>query len=311
MDQLASPPRPAIARQLPRRRLRMVPRRHHLAPYLLLLPFLVLFLIFLIAPLLYALTISLFRDTLAGGTRFVGLQNYIQVVQDDGFWSGVVNMLLFGAVQVPIMLGLALVFALVLDAGTVWLKSLFRIGFFIPYAVPSVIAALIWGYLYGPAFGPFTQIAHFFHVPPPDFLSDRWMLPSLGNIVTWEFTGYNMIILYAALQSVPHDVQEAAAICGARPWQIALYIRIPLIGSALVLTVIFSIIGTLQLFNEPELMRAVAPQVIGDHYTPNIYAYTLAFTNQQYDYSAAVSFVLAFVVAILSYGFMLASRRSG
>jgi multiple sugar transport system permease protein len=277
--------------------------------YLFLAPFLLLFVLFLILPLLYAFNLSLFRDTLVGGHQFVGIENYLQVVADSAFWSGISHMLLFGAVQVPVMLGLALFFALVLDSGMVWLRGLFRLSFFLPHAVPGVIAALIWGYLYGPAFGPFGQIARALHVAAPDFLSERWMLSSLANIVTWEFTGYNMVILYAALQAVPQDVEEAASICGAKGLQVALFIKIPLIAPTILLTAIFSVIGTLQLFNEPQLMSAVAPQVIGDHYTPNLYAYALAFTNQQYNYSAAVSFVLGALVVAATYVVMFLGNR--
>jgi multiple sugar transport system permease protein len=278
---------------------------------LLLLPFLLLFVVFLVLPLIYALHLSLFQDTLIGGRRFSGIENYVRVFGDDQFWSGIRNMLLFGLMQVPIMLGLALVFALVLHGGSVWLRGLFRIGFFLPYAVPGVIAALIWGYLYGPAFGPFGQLARMLGLPPPDFLSDTWMIPSLANIVTWEFTGYNMIILYAALQAVPHDIEEAAALCGARPMQMALYIRIPLIAPTILLTAVFSVIGTLQLFNEPLLMRAIAPSVIGDGYTPNLYAYQASFVDQEYNYAAAISFVLGALVVVLSYIVMFAGRRRG
>jgi multiple sugar transport system permease protein len=96
------------------------------------------------------------------------------------------NLVLFGIVQVPIMLGMALLFAIVLDRGQVYAKGLFRLGFFLPYAVPSVIAAIIWGYLYGPTFGPFTQLANAFNLPPPDFVSPGAMIFSLANIVTWE-----------------------------------------------------------------------------------------------------------------------------
>ena len=276
---------------------------------LLLLPFLLLFVVFLVLPLIYALHLSLFQDTLIGGRRFAGIDNYVRVFGDAAFWFGIRNMLLFGVLQVPIMLCLALVFALVLHGGSVWLRGVFRIGFFLPYAVPSVIAALIWGYLYGPAFGPFGQLARTLGLPPPQFLSDTWMIPSLANIVTWEFTGYNMIILYAALQAVPQDIEEAAALCGARPMQIALYIRIPLIAPTIILTTVFSVIGTLQLFNEPQLMRAIAPDVISDGYTPNLYAYTTSFVNQEYNYAAAISFVLGAIVVVLSYIVMFARRR--
>jgi multiple sugar transport system permease protein len=278
-------------------------------PYLFLLPFLVLFAAFLVAPLVYALYISLFRDTLVGGRQFAGIANYLRVFEDTKFWDGVGNLLWFGVVQVPIMLGLALLFAIVLDRGNLYGKGLFRLGFFIPYAVPTVIAALIWGYLYGPAFGPFTQVANWAGVEPPNFLSDGAMIYSLVNVVTWEFTGYNMVIYYAALKAIPSDLHEAAIIDGASPRQYAWRVQLPLLWPAILLTIIFSINGTLQLFNEPFLMRALAPHVIGTSYTPNVYAYFLAAQNQQYNYAAAVSFVLGAVIAAIAYLFTLATSR--
>ena len=125
------------------------------------------------------------------------------------------NLLIFGVTQVPIMLCLALTLGIVLDRGALHARGLFRLGFFIPYAVPSVVAALVWGYIYGPAFGPFSQLAKGLGLPPPDFLSNRTMLFSLANIVTWEFTGYNMVIYYAALKAIPSDLREAALVDGA------------------------------------------------------------------------------------------------
>jgi multiple sugar transport system permease protein len=283
--------------------------RQAAVPYVFLAPFLILFVLFLILPLAYALVISVFADKLVGGTVFVGFENYAQALGDPAFWGGVRRMIYFGIFQIPIMLGLALVFALLLDSGAAWFTSVFRLGFFLPYAVPAVVATLIWGYLYGPTFGPFSQIADYLGLPAPAFLSDAWMLPSIANIVTWEFTGYNMIIMYAALQAVPTEVRDAGAVDGARPWQIALYIRIPLIFPAILLTGVFSIIGTFQLFNEPRVLQANAPGVITSGYTPNLYAYSLAFVNQEYNYSAAVSFALGAVVVVFSYVFMLVTSR--
>jgi multiple sugar transport system permease protein len=283
--------------------------REAAVPYVFLAPFLILFVLFLILPHAYALVISVFADKLVGGTVFVGFENYAQALGDPAFWGGVRRMIYFGIFQIPIMLGLALVFALLLDSGAAWFTSVFRLGFFLPYAVPAVVATLIWGYLYGPTFGPFSQIADYLGLPAPAFLSDAWMLPSIANIVTWELTGYNMIIMYAALQAVPTEVRDAGAVDGARPWQIALYIRIPLIFPAILLTGVFSIIGTFQLFNEPRVLQANAPGVITSGYTPNLYAYSLAFVNQEYNYSAAVSFALGAVVVVFSYVFMLVTSR--
>jgi multiple sugar transport system permease protein len=284
-------------------------RQRVAVPYLFLAPFLLLFILFFILPLGYALGISLFADRLVGGTVFVGSQNYLQAFQDSSFWEGVRRMLLFMVVQVPVMLGLALIFALLLDSGVTKLRTLFRLGFFLPYAIPSVVSALLWGYLYSPSFGPFAQLASSLHLPAPGFLTDSGMLASIGNIVTWQWTGYNMIILYAALQAIPPELYEAALVDGATGWKVARYIKIPLIAPALVLTCVFSIIGSLQLFTEPRIMWTLAPDVIGDHYTPNLYAYNLAFNDQQYNYSATISFTLGAIVFVCSYIFILATNR--
>ena len=280
-----------------------------IAPYLFLAPFFALFIAFIVAPLVYALYMSIFRDTLVGGRQFAGVANYLKVMGDQKFWDGVGNLAIFGIVQVPIMLGLALLFALVLDRGHLYAKGLFRLGFFLPYAVPSVIAALIWGYLYGPVFGPLTQLANMLNLTPPNFLAKDAMLFSIATIVTWEFVGYNMVIFYAALKAIPSELSEAALIDGATPWQFARTIQLPLLWPAILLAIIFSINGTLQLFNEPYLMRALAPQVISSSYTPNIYAYSLATASQQYNYAAAVSFVLGVVIAGASYLFTVVTNR--
>ena len=293
----------------PERRRFMIGKRA--APYLFLLPFLLVFVAFLIIPLINALGLSVYKTTLVGGTRFVGGDNFAKAFVDPKFWAGVITLLKFGAMQIPVMLILALVFALILDSGTVYARSFFRVSFFIPYAVPTVIAALMWGFLYGPAYGPFTQLADLMGWPRPYFFGPSTILPSLANIAVWEYMGYNMIIYYAALQAIPSELEEASLMDGANGIRHALHIKLPLIVPTILVTIVFSIIGTLQLFTEPYLMINLAKSVISSSFTPNLYAYTLAFTAQQYNYSAAISFLLGGVTAVLSYVFMLAtSRRS-
>lgn len=280
-----------------------------IAPYIFLLPFLLLFFAFLIVPLAYAFELSIYKTTLVGGTRFVGAENYVRAFTDPKFWDGVLTLFKFGAMQIPVMLGLALMFALVLDSGVAYAKSFFRISFFMPYAVPAVIATLMWGYLYGPAYGPLSQVADALSLPRPNFFSDTAVLPSIANIAVWEYMGYNMIIYFAALQSIPADLEEASQMDGASAYTFATRIKLPMIVPTVIITVIFSIIGTLQLFAEPYLMINLARNVINSNYTPNLYAYTLAFTAQQISYSAAISFVLGGVVAVVSYVFMLLVNR--
>ncbi|MFM9442869.1 carbohydrate ABC transporter permease [Streptomyces acidiscabies] len=284
------------------------PRRRSAGP-LFVAPFMILFLLLFLTPLGYAAYLSLFQERLIGGTAFVGFDNYVQALKDSQLLHGVGRVALFFVIQVPIMLALALLFALALDSGLLRLARIIRLGVFVPYAVPSVVAALMWGYLYGPDFGPFAQFARELSLPVPDFLSGTWMLGSLANIVTWEFTGYNMIILYAALRTIPTELYEAAAMDGAGAWRIAWSVKLPALRPALLLCLLFSVIGSFQLFNEPNLLMKIAPDVITSDYTANLYAYSLAFTGQQVNYAATVSFLLGLVIVIASYAVLLTANR--
>ncbi len=279
-------------------------------PYIFLSPFLLGYLIFLVYPLIYSFNLSLYRKQIIGGLTFVGLSNYVKVFQDSSFWEGIRNVLLFGCIQIPIMIGLALIFAIILDSGILRRRTIFRLGFFLPFAVPSVVAALMWGYFYGQSFGPIAQIFTALKLEPPVFLTPKGILPAIANISTWQYTGYNMLIIYAALQAIPPDIYEAALVDGANNWQIAWNIRIPLVWPAITLTILFSVIGTLQLFNEPNVLTVVAPTIVNLHFTPNIYLYNLAFRNAQFNYSAAMAFTLAIVSGVLaSLVLLITSRR--
>jgi multiple sugar transport system permease protein len=284
-------------------------KRHGFAGFLFTLPFMALFLALFIAPLIYALYLSLYREQLIGGNAFVGLDNYTEGLKDKAFVDGVKRVALFMIVQVPVMLALALVFALILDSGKIIFSRLYRIGIFVPYAVPTVIAALMWGFLYGRDFGPFADIADKLGAAPPNFLGESTMLWSIANVSTWTYTGYNMIIFFAALRAIPADLYEAAAVDGAGAFRTALHIKLPLLRPALLLCAIFSVIGSFQLFAEPRIFYDIAPQVIGKSYTPNLYVYNLAFADQRLNYAAALSFLLGLVVFVVSFLVMYASRR--
>jgi len=306
MTTTTAPPRPATERKAAKA---STYRSQATAGYLFVTPFLVIFALFFLLPLAYAAYLSLFREQLIGGTVFAGLDNYVRALGDERLLSGVLRVARFFVLQVPIMLLLALLAALAIDSGLLRASKVFRVGIFIPYAVPSVVATLMWGYLYGRDFGPFAQLGHAIGAATPDFLSDGLMLGSMANIVTWEFTGYNMIILYAALRAIPTDLYEAAAVDGASSWRIAWNIKVPAIRPALFLCLIFSVIGSFQLFAEPQLLQRLAPSVIDSAYTPNLYAYTLAFTGQEVNYAAAVSFLLGVVIVVVSYSFLFVTNR--
>lgn len=284
-------------------------KRQNAAAYLFILPFFVVFISMLLVPLGYSAYLSLFQSQLIGGETFAGLANYVRAFTDSAFVAGLGRMLVFFVIQVPIMLGFALFLALALDSGRARGAKSLRLLYFVPYAVPGVVATLMWGYLYGPDFGPVAQLFRAVGLQAPDFLGEGSILGSMMNIVTWEYVGYNMVILYAALRAIPPELYEAAEIDGAGPTRIAWSIKLPAIRPALLLTVIFSVIGTFQLFNEPSLLDAIAPSAIDDSYTPNYYAYNLAFVNQDVNYAAAIAFALGLVIAVVSYIVQLTTQR--
>jgi multiple sugar transport system permease protein len=271
-------------------------------------PFMVVFAAMIVAPVVYALYLSLFRQQLIGGNAFVGLGNYLAVFQDDKFWASLGRVTIFLVVQVPIMLVLSLVAALALDSARLHGAGFFRIALFLPYAVPGVVAALIWGFIYGDQFGLTASLNQLLGTGLQP-LSGPWVLASIGNIVTWEFMGYNMLIFYAALRVIPTELYEAAEIDGAGAFRTVFSIKLPAIRGALVIATIFSIIGSFQLFNEPNLLKQLAPNAISSYFTPNMYAYNLSFAGQQFNYAATVAIVMGVVTAVIAYVVQLRGTR--
>ena len=274
---------------------------------LFIAPFGLLFLAFYAIPIVYAIVQSLLtveREGTFGAPRqvFGGFVQYEQVFQDGAFWASVGRVMVFGAVQVPIMLGLALLFALLLDSPLLKGKKFFRLAFFAPYAVPGVIAAIMWGFLYSPSLSPFGAVTS-----NVDFLSANLVLWAIANIVTWVYVGYNMLIIYASLLAIPTEIYEAARLDGASNIQIAWRIKIPLVIPAIILTAVFSIIGTLQLLAEPQTLRSFS-SAINSTFTPNLAVYTTA-SVPNYNLAAAFSVVLALATFILSFVFLKSTQR--
>ncbi|WP_328498461.1 sugar ABC transporter permease [Streptomyces sp. NBC_00414] len=274
-------------------------------------PFVAVFALVFLAPIAYSIYLSLFRDQLIGGTQFVGFDNYQQALQDDRFWDSLARVSLFLAVQVPIMLFIGLLIALALDSGRLYGTDFFRITIFLPYAVPAVVATLMWGFMYGTKYGLVGDINDAFGVTLPDPLSSDLVLASIGNIVTWEFIGYNMLIFYSALKVIPNSLYEAAEIDGAGQIRVITAIKLPAIRGALVIATIFSIIGSFQLFNEPSILRPLARNAITTDFTPNFYTYSLSFNGQQHNYSAAVAIIMGLITMVIAYVVQLRGMRKG
>ncbi|MFI9212353.1 carbohydrate ABC transporter permease [Streptomyces sp. NPDC053253] len=299
----------------PSRRTRETPtgRPRRLGPLLFCAPFVVLFVAMYIAPILYAAYSSLFtiRRSGLGLTAptevFAPLNNYARALQDGSFTASLGRVALFGVVQVPLMLGIALALALLIDSKSARGKGFFRLTSFVPYAIPGVSAALVWSFMYSSTSSPLNRLLEPLAVTVP-FFDEDVVLWSVANIVTWSWAGYNMIIIYAALQSIPAEVLEAARMDGASALRIAWSVKIPAVRGALVLTTVFSIIGSAQLYNEPAVLQPVSGGSISSAFTPLMSAQS-AVAAGNYPYAAAQSVLLAVAVGLVSLIFFKLTRR--
>ncbi|GAA3442839.1 carbohydrate ABC transporter permease [Planomonospora venezuelensis] len=319
MSQVAAPPRrtgpdggtprPASRRRAPRRiGVRAV-------PYVMVAPFTAFFALFFLVPIGIAVYQSLHgteRAGLLGKPKdvFVGLGNYAEVLTDPGFHSGLLRVLGYVLLTIPVMLVLSAGFALILDSGIVRLRRLHRLAIFLPYAIPVVVATLVWGFFYQPEFSPIAGALRSLGFGTPELLEGGALLGSIANVAVWQWTGYNMIILIAALQAVPVSVYEAARLDGCGELALALRVKLPMLVPAMLLAFIFSLIGAFQLFNEPAVLRPLSSSVTAD-YTPNLYAYSKAFTDAQPGYAAAIAVVLALATFAFSFVFLRAGQRKG
>ncbi|MBE1879031.1 carbohydrate ABC transporter permease [Myceligenerans pegani] len=269
-------------------------------------PFLAGFGLFVLVPVVMALKESVFATKSAGGlgfgeqtVAFVGLDNFVEGLGDQVFWAGMLRVFLYALVVVPSTQLLSLACALLLDAARRRTAARLRVVLLLPYMVPGVVATMVWLFQYSPVVGPLSAFFRLFGLDL-NFYSGELVWFSIGNMALWGALGFNMLILYGALQSVPHEIFEAARLDGAGELRIALAIKVPFVRSSLVLTSLLSIIGTLQLFDQTLLFRAVTPETITKDFTPAMMIYNQAFQVGNLNYATALSVILAAVVGVAS-----------
>lgn len=312
-----SAPAPRIPAD-PTRRRRFGTRREGLTGWLFMTPFAVLFVLVFLVPIIVSIRSSFFAQVPTGGglygggelvDTFVGLENFVTASTNGAFWTGMGRVVLYAALQIPVMILLALGLALLLDSFIVRRPTLFRLSFFLPYAVPGIIAAMMWLYLYTPEVSPFLP----FLPEGTDFTAPGTILFSMANMTTWTYTGYNMLIFLSALQAVPRDLYEAARLDGASGFQISMRIKVPLVRGAALLAVLLSIIGTIQLFNEPVVLQA-ANSWMGKDFTPMMLTYNTMMGEISPSGSgpaSAYSLLMALIAGVLAIVYALLQRRKG
>ncbi|MFJ6722995.1 carbohydrate ABC transporter permease [Streptomyces sp. NPDC091259] len=268
-------------------------------------PFFVLFALVTVAPVGYAAWLSLFHEEQSGlgfaGTErvFSGIGNYANALTDPLFLSSFRHIALYCVLYVPVMIGGALVLALLLDSALARAKRFFQIAFYLPHAVPGLISAVIWLYLYTPGLSPVIDLLDSAGLSW-DFFGREEALLSVVNVSAWQWMGYNMIIFFAGLQAIPRETLEAAGMDGAGALRTAFQIKVPGIKPTVVLTVLFTCVGAVQLFDAPQLLQLRATEM-GESWSPTMYVFSAAFKRHDYGLAAASALLLALVAGAASY----------
>ena len=268
-------------------------------PYAMLLPTVVIFAVFMIYPIIYSFYLS-FTEFSGGTYNFVGLQNYIELFKDPVFYKALFNTFFYLIIQVPVMIGLALLLAVLIEQKFIRGRGFFRMSTFLPTITSLVAYALIFKVLFNTDHGLINYLVEFFGGEKIQWIYSAW--PARASIIisiTWRWVGYNMVILLAGIQAIPMDLYESASLDGANFWQKLWYVTIPSIKPVILFTTITSTIGTLQLFDEPYILTQGGPNYAT--ITLGEYLYDNGFTFLKFGFASALGYVMVIIIGILSF----------
>lgn len=272
-------------------------KKKNIIPWLFIAPALIFILCFSIYPLIETIYLS-FMTTRRGDIVFAGLQNFKRLLSDQYFYTSLKNSLIYLIIQVPIMTLLAILLAMALHNGITKLKGLFRTIYFIPFIVESVAYSLIFVLLFQER-GVINFLLSIINISPVMWLTQTWPARFLIMLImTWRWTGYNMIIILAGLQGIPNDYYEAATIDGANAFHKFVNITIPMLKPVILFSTILSTIGTLNLFTEPYLLTNGGPN--NSTISLGLYIYRQAFQSINLTYAATISVAILVIVGVLS-----------
>lgn len=273
------------------------------AAWVLALPFCLLFLTFTVWPVVQSLFMS-FTDTRSRDLKtpfavnVVGLDNFAKALEDPIFLRSAANTAYFVLVGVPLTLGLALAAAVALDRGITRLRSVFRLGFYLPVITSIVAVAVVWRFLLQDEYGLINTVLGWVGIDGPNWLGDpSWSMPALILMAAWRNFGTAMIIFLAGLQAVPWSLHEAAAIDGASTWQRFRHITLPLLRPTVLFVSVTTGIGYLQFFEEPFVMTNGGP--LNSTLSMSMYTYR-QFGFGNYGYAASLSYLIFVVIAVVT-----------
>jgi len=266
--------------------------------YWFILPFLLLYVAFVIGPAAYAFLLSLFNGSLVKGGlgSFAGFGNYAEALGSGDFWSSMWHTVLFTVLTTPPLVILPFLFALLADRAARG-RWFFRLAFFAPYVLPSAVMSLIWIWIYTPATGLASSWLGSIGITAPGWLGDpNWAMASVAIATVWWTLGFSFVLYLAGLQDIPRDLYEAASLDGAGPVQQVRRITIPLLARTTTLVAILQVLASLKIFDQIYLMTQGGPNFST---RPALqYIYDESFTNMRIGYGSAVS--MLFFILILA-----------
>ncbi|MFS0884673.1 carbohydrate ABC transporter permease [Aeromicrobium sp. 179-A 4D2 NHS] len=277
-------------------------------------PYFVVFAVFGLFPLVYTAWVSMHEWTLlAGKVEFIGFDNYRELLGDDAFWRALVNTFgIFVLATVP-QLVLATVLAQMLNTG-LRARTFWRMGVLLPNVASVAAVGIIFGLIFARDYGIANWLLGLVGVDEIDWRAHRWSSwIAIATMVDWRWTGYNALILLAALQSVPKELYEAARLDGASAWRQFWSVTVPMLRPTLIFVTIVATIGGIQLFTEPLLFNPGANAISGGNQgqfqTVAMYLVQQAFTGQRFGYASTIAWVLFLVIAVVAAINLLLLRR--
>jgi cellobiose transport system permease protein len=284
------------------------------SPYLYVSPFFVLFALIGLFPLGYTFVVSVHEwDLLTGQGPFVGLDNFTAILSDRMFWNSIANTISIFLLSTIPQLTVAIIIAYLLDQG-LRAKTFWRMSVLLPFVVTPVAVALIFSSIFNEADGLANNLLNVFGIPDQAWKHDTFLSHvAIATMVNFRWTGYNALILLAAMQAVPRDLYESAAIDGAGAARRFFSITIPSIRPTLIFVVITATIGGLQIFAEPKLFDPSNAGGIGgsdrQFQTTVLFMWELAFFRRDFGEAAAVAWLLFLLIVVIGLVNFLISRR--
>ncbi len=283
--------------------------RTDLSGYGFMLPFLIVYVLFLLWPVLLMLRMSFFNWSLDGHgtTDFLGLANYGAVFSDSNFWQALWNTLVFTVISTPVIVIVSLALALLCNRA-IPAKGFFRTIFFAPFVLPVSVVVIIWNWLYEPGFGLYDGILAQVNLPGVNWLTQPGVaMVAIVILTLWWTVGFSFVLYLAGLQQIPRDLHDAASIDGAGGLARTRWITIPLLGRITALIMILQIIASLQVFGQIYLLNMGGPSFSTRPVLQ--YIYEAGFSELRVGFAAAMSFIFFVVVALVSIVWFVTLQR--